>query len=111
MTSTSSANSTFVSSSPDAHDHVSQFGLLFPNHVTQIFVALSYFIVITLTAIMVANRLPTKFSDFREMSWAKIATVITLVDSWLFEFLGGLMVMGVGVSSSALASPRPALEK
>lgn len=99
------SSSTMPVSSPTftSTQHYSFNGVLFPSHVAQILVCIAYFVAITLTTIMTLQRLPVSLSGFRDMSWARTATVFCMLDSWLFLFISGVLVMGVGLSWDEVA--------
>ncbi|THU97274.1 hypothetical protein K435DRAFT_69673 [Dendrothele bispora CBS 962.96] len=79
-------------------------GIRYPNHATQIVVAVGYLLVLPIMTILLHNRYPiveTIRSILEwKMSYSRVTILIALAASWCFIFVGGVLNLGVGLSYS-----------
>ncbi|KAK7464066.1 hypothetical protein VKT23_006226 [Stygiomarasmius scandens] len=79
-------------------------GIRYPNHATQIVVAIGYLLILPVMTVMLYNRFPPvdtlKSILSWEMSYSKVTILIALGASWCYIFVGGVLNLGVGLSYS-----------
>jgi len=75
-----------------------QPNIIFPNKPMQVLSSIIYFLGVSLVAHCLSRRANfTSLSSFMAMSWARICVVIVFLDSWLFLFISGVIIFGVGL--------------
>ncbi|KAK7044205.1 hypothetical protein VNI00_007925 [Paramarasmius palmivorus] len=89
---------------PTEAQELPSYGIHFPTHGAQIAVAIGYLIILPLMTIMVYTRYPViaTVNEIRtwSMPYSKVTILIALGASWCYIFVGGVLNLGVGLSSS-----------
>ncbi|KAF5346170.1 hypothetical protein D9758_009922 [Tetrapyrgos nigripes] len=74
-------------------------GLAFPSVGLQTLVCLVYFFGITIISHCVSRRIPR--DNYRHTPWIRWLILSVFVDSWLFLFISGLLIFGIGMETSS----------
>jgi len=72
--------------------------MIFPSTRMQVLSAMIHFLGVSFLAHCLSRRANVgSLSSFFAMSWARICVVLVFVDSWLFLFISGVIIFGVGL--------------
>ncbi|KAK7453525.1 hypothetical protein VKT23_011805 [Stygiomarasmius scandens] len=82
-------------------------GIRYPNHATQIIVAVGYLLVLPIMTVLLYNRYPVTETLRSVLSWkmsySRVTILIALAASWCYIFVGGVLNLGVATPSMNVA--------
>ncbi|KDQ50001.1 hypothetical protein JAAARDRAFT_142595 [Jaapia argillacea MUCL 33604] len=81
--------------------------MMFPSTGMQILSSIIHLLGVSIIAHCLSRRIAienlTTMDGFRQISWPRLCIILVFLDSWLFVFMGGLLIFGAGVELHPLA--------
>lgn len=75
--------------------------MVFPSMGMHILSALIHLLGVSVLSHIISRRLISSDGSLRHASWPRIAILIVFVDSWLFLFTAGVLILGAGMEHSS----------
>ncbi|KIK71445.1 hypothetical protein GYMLUDRAFT_79504 [Collybiopsis luxurians FD-317 M1] len=85
--------------------NVTAADMIFPSKGLQVLCCLIYLLGASILAHCLSRRISAEqwnWSSIRDMSWARLCVLLIFFDSWLFLFISGILVYGIGLESKEI---------